>query len=154
MDSFYQKLVAELRDDPLGRGYAGMTNDQVAGSLNTTDRTLVFQRFGSFRTLAGVLDDAEYSAVKSMLAQIAQQNAKVADMVELLRLPCDERGATGGMDFGDPQVRAFVQALPDPPITATIKSKVLAIAERRISRAEELGLGRVGPHHVAYARTL
>ena len=154
MDTFYATLISELRNDPLSRGYAAMTDAQVAESLNAPDRTLVFQRFGSFRTLAGVLDDAEYATVKSVLAQIAQQSPKVADMVELLKLPCDESGATGGMDFGDPQVRAFVQALPDPPITPAIKSKVLAIAERKVSRAEELGLGRVGPHHVAYARML
>ena len=35
----YEALRAELNDDPLARGYSGMTNAQVVTSLNTVDRT-------------------------------------------------------------------------------------------------------------------
>lgn len=35
----YSQLVAELINDPLNRDYSGMTNQQVAESLNTIDRT-------------------------------------------------------------------------------------------------------------------
>src|SRR6056297_877635 len=34
----YAKLTAELTDDPLGRGYAGMTDAEAEASLNTADR--------------------------------------------------------------------------------------------------------------------
>ena len=35
----YEALRAELNDDPLGRGYSGMTDQQCVDSLNTVDRT-------------------------------------------------------------------------------------------------------------------
>jgi len=35
----YEILVPELRDDPLGRGYAAMTPQQVIDDLNTAYRT-------------------------------------------------------------------------------------------------------------------
>ena len=35
----YAILKAELTDDPLARGYAGMSDDQAAASLNAADRT-------------------------------------------------------------------------------------------------------------------
>jgi len=34
MSDFYSTLIAELRDDPLNRGYASMTDEQVAEALN------------------------------------------------------------------------------------------------------------------------
>ena len=34
MPDFYSILTGELRNDPLGVGYANMTDDEVAASLN------------------------------------------------------------------------------------------------------------------------
>ena len=47
----------ELRDDPLGVGYASMTDEQVAASLNERNRRVPTQRFISMRALVAVLDD-------------------------------------------------------------------------------------------------
>jgi len=56
MSDFYETLVAELRDDPLGRGYASMTDEQVAASLSEANRHVPTQRFISMRAIAAVLD--------------------------------------------------------------------------------------------------
>lgn len=40
----YADLKAELTNDPLGRGYAGMTGTAAATSLNTTNRPAPVQR--------------------------------------------------------------------------------------------------------------
>ena len=68
----------------------------------STRRTIIetYSRFGSFRTLAELLTPEEYAAVKTALTAAAQGQAVVADMVEMLKLPGDEQGNGGGIDFG------------------------------------------------------
>ena len=34
-------LADEINIDPLGRGYSGMTDQQIADSLNTVDRVVI-----------------------------------------------------------------------------------------------------------------
>jgi len=60
MSDFYSTLIAELRDDQLSRGYASMTDEQVAAALNEANRHVPTQRFISMRAIAAVLDDIEF----------------------------------------------------------------------------------------------
>ena len=60
MSDFYSTLIAELRDDPLNRGYASMTDEQVATTLNEKNRRVPTQRFISMRAIAAVLDYIEF----------------------------------------------------------------------------------------------
>ena len=53
----YAVLIAELRDDPLGVGYANMTDQQVAASLNEPRFRVPTTRFITWRAIAAVLDD-------------------------------------------------------------------------------------------------
>ena len=53
----YAILVNELQADPLGVGYANMTDQQVAAALNEKNRRVPTQRFISMRAIAAVLDD-------------------------------------------------------------------------------------------------
>ena len=53
----YDILVAELRNDPLGVGYANMTDDEVAASLNEPRYSVPTTRFITWRAIAAVLDD-------------------------------------------------------------------------------------------------
>ena len=53
----YAILVNELQADPLGVGYANMTDQQVAEALNEQNRRVPTQRFISMRAIANVLDD-------------------------------------------------------------------------------------------------
>jgi len=56
MSDFYEVLIAELRDDPLGIGYSQMTDEQAANALNVKNRRVPTQRFISMRAIAAVLD--------------------------------------------------------------------------------------------------
>ena len=53
----YAVLIDELRDDPLGVGYANMTDQQVAASLNEPRYSVPTTRFITWRAIAAVLDD-------------------------------------------------------------------------------------------------
>ena len=37
MSEFYNILISEIRNDPLGRGYASMSDEEVAASLSEND---------------------------------------------------------------------------------------------------------------------
>ena len=57
MIDFYEVLINELRTDPLGFGYANMTDDEVAASLNEPRFRVPTTRFITWRAIAAVLDD-------------------------------------------------------------------------------------------------
>jgi len=156
MSDFYSTLIAELRDDPLNRGYASMTDEQVAAALNEKNRRVPTQRFISMRAIADVLDDVEYAKVKAAIQALASQSPRVADMLMFLNMPCDESGTTGGIDFGNDSVRQMIETLRqiDGSIQEATIAKLLALGERVVSRADELGLGEVNKYHVASARHL
>jgi len=149
----YTTLKVEVDTDPLGRGYAGMTNEEVATSLNVVDRTQTYTRFCSYRILADVLADAEYATVKGFLAATAQAgvdagSSRVADMVAMLDKPCGDDGSTGGLDFGCDGVRAVMDLYASQTGDTATAAKVKALAENVVSRATELGLSRIAPAHV------
>ena len=156
MPDFYAILITELRTDPLGFGYANMTDEEVAASLNEKNRRVPTQRFISMRAIAAVLDDIEYAKVKSASEAMANQSPRVADMLKFLSMPCDDTGTTGGIDFGNEAVRQMIRNLShvDNSIAEETVEKLLALGERIASRAEELGLGEVNKYHVASAREL
>jgi len=154
--SFYDSLITELTTDPLSRGYAQMSDEQVAASLSEANRHVPTQRFISMRAIANVLNDEEYAKVKAAIQMLAQQSPRVADMLEFLNMPCDDSGTTGGLDFGNEAVRAMIQHLVqvDSTISPETIDKLLSLGERIASRADELGLGEVNKYHVASARQL
>ena len=148
----YAVLTDELRNDPLGVGYANMTDEEVAASLNEPRYSVPTQRFITWRAIAAVLDDDEYAAVKSALNQLAQASPKVADMIPFLSQATGDDGTGGGIDFGNAGVRAMIQALPG--VSEAAKGKLLALGEQPASRAEILGLPEVYPGHVESARRM
>ncbi|MEO0133061.1 MAG: hypothetical protein ABIK73_09070 [candidate division WOR-3 bacterium] len=156
MADFYQTLVQELQNDPLGFGYASMTNAQVAEILNAKTRKKIVQRFVSLRAIATVLTDEEYAAFKQVLSVAATQSPRVADMVAFLEMPCDDSGTTGGIDFGNEQVRGFITQLCSAIENGEqIKNKLLGLAEVPCSRLEELGITEVvNEHHIESARKM
>lgn len=152
----YDKLVPELRDDPSGVGYAAMSDEQVAQKMLEPAGVEVVSYFAGFRTLAAILTQAEYDYLRSMLDVMATQSRMVADMVRMLEMPGDERGVGGGVDFGHPAVRQFVQSLPENEIlTPSVKARILAIAERPIPRWRKIGLDTPPePGNIASARKM
>ena len=127
-----QALIDELTGDPLGRGYAGMTDEQVVASLNTVDR----DRFRSNipnREVFGAIDLTEYKALTA-----AERQA--LDLVM----------AMDAVDATDANTRVLLGTIF--PQGSTTRANLIALAEETVSRAAELGLGRVLPGRVAMAR--
>ena len=154
-----QALIAELQN-PL---YAEMSEAQVVAELHAVNKTEVTSRFGSFRTLANLLTESEYGVLKTVLTTAAQQSAVVADMIEMLKLPGDEQGAGGGIDFGAAAMRTKIDAMQAAiaaaiggenatAAAAALCAKVKGYAERTTSTAAVLGLGNVTENDVHNAR--
>lgn len=128
-----QTLKTELTTDPIARGYAAMSDEQAAESLNTQNRQ------PDRESLTGGMIAA--SVVRTELAALtaADQN-----YVRAL-LPCGDIPLTAtiktelGNIFG---------------AATTTRANLLALLKRTGSRAEELRLGTVTPSNVADARRL
>ena len=130
----YAALKREIVTDPLGRGYASMTDQQIADSLNTADRTTIVPTvvgaLGIMRLVgpaigAGILDKIEAAAnsdsrLKWFLRELSAQ----------------------GVDLGHPVTRATIDELVVTGVlTQTEADSLKRAAERTVSRAKELELG-------------
>ena len=149
----YAVLTDELRNDPLGVGYANLTNEQVAAVLNAKTRKKVVQRFVSLRAIANVLDDIEYGLFKQAITAAA-----LVDAIPKGKIGLGDDGTTGGIDFGNDAVRSFIVQLCDAMNAGqtgeAIKQKLLGLAEVPCSRLEELGIdGGINERDVALVRT-
>jgi hypothetical protein len=98
------------------------------------------------------LTPEEYAALKAALTTAAQGQAVVADMIEMLKLPGDEQGNGGGIDFGSARVAETVGQLVQGGLDPAIAAKLTGYAQRQIGIAEQLGLGGVTDGDVAFAR--
>jgi hypothetical protein len=125
----------------------GKSDQEAADLLNAKNIVETTSRFGSLRTLASLLTPEEYAAARAGI-NAAAQSPMVADMLEFLKLPGDESGNGGGIDLGNAAVRAMLDQLCTPAVAAKIK----AHAERTVSFADQIGVAKIGPHHVAAAR--
>ena len=125
-------LKTEVITDPLGRGYSGMSDREVANDLNVVYRTK--QR----KTLSGseifnVTDDVEYTALTD--AQKVSWDALCAiDSIN-----------TGGGVAKAREAELFGAG-------TTTRANLIALKTEDISRATELGLSEVKEGHVQLAR--
>jgi hypothetical protein len=127
----YAVLIQELEADPLARGYASMTNEQIAESLNAETRTRNRERMDPTEIINAIVL-SEWTAVPA---------AKQQTIWNLLHM--------GALNPFGIDATLFVDAFGAN--SATIR----ALAERRvtaISRAEELGLPVVAVGHIPEAR--
>ena len=125
-------LHDELVNDPLGRGYVAMTDAQAATDLNTNQRTALRTRVETWELLEATVN-AEYDALAT--ANRTKYNAILA---------------MGTINPAGTNVRAILSALFGAG-TVT-RTNLLALQNRTVNRAEELGLGRVEPGDVQAAR--
>jgi|GEM_PF-4834661 len=149
----YQVLTAEIRDDPLGRGYANLSAQEAADSLNARNRTRVVPlSFVNAKTLYARLG----AAVAEMIIQKLEAGAASdSPLAPILKRACQWiRPSEQGIDVGNPVTRTMVDALTGGLLTEDEARLLKGLAEESVSRAEELGLPYVGGHHVEYARTL
>lgn len=112
-------LKTEISSDPLGRGYAGMTDAEVADSLNASNRTRNVALLTGSEVL-NAMDRTEYNA------KTAGEKALVWDILHL-----------GDLNpFGvEADLMVDVFGIGSNTITA-----LQALRVQSISRAEELGV--------------
>ena len=126
-------LKAELNNDPLGRGYAGMTDEEAASDLTDVLYRTVARSYVAGWEILNATNDAEYAALT------AEQKASWDRLcaVEQIDTTSGVAKAREAELFGPGTVtRSNLAALKNPPA----------------SRARELGLGDVRTGHVQEAR--
>ena len=129
-----QALKTELTTDPLGRGYAGMTNTQVVTSLRTANRT-VERRSVSGSQIYNAIVPSEFSTLLATQQQLVRDVFGLGDTI-------DVRTGTNARAV---MLAAFGAG-------TTTRANLIALVQETISRAAELGLGDVREGDVARAR--
>lgn len=124
-------LKIEIDTDPLGRGYSGMTDMQVADSLNTANRS---------RNKTSVSGSDIFRNVDG-----TEFNTKTAEQKRDVLALC----AIGDVDPFGPAASIITQIFGGGSTTVTT---LAAFRVETISRATELGLGTVAEGHVQEAR--
>jgi hypothetical protein len=127
----YAKLAAELSDDPLAVGYAGMTDKQAADSLNAVNRT----RNKTTMTASEVLNAIVISEWNALTDAQCQQ---IWDVLHI-----------GDINPFGVEATLFIAVFGGG--SATIEA-LAAIRQEAISRADELGFGFIYPGHIENAR--
>ena len=132
----YTALTAELTNDPLTRGYAGMSDTQAADSINTVDRTR------NRTTLTGAeIYEATVSA--DFQALTATEKTYIRDLWSM----------GGDVQVGPgAKARAVLIAIFGGGSATVLALSALLVDN--ISRGDELNLGHVKAGHVQMARTL
>lgn len=133
----YTILTAELADDPLGRGYSAMTDQEVADSLNAANRTQVVSTFATWRTLLAQVGPEVTATIKAKVDAAAAANPAIALAADMLKTYSDG----GGLDLGHAYTRAVIDSLVAAEVlTADEATALKGIAETQVSRAAELGI--------------
>lgn len=129
----YTILTNELTNDPLARGYAGMTDQEVVDSLLTKNRPTERTVVPSYEIFDAIVP-AEWAALTS------QEKQRVQTIL-----------AMGSINIKGSNTRqSFLDAFA--PGTTTRTNLAALQVGPNISRAEELGISDVGDGHVASAR--
>lgn len=144
----HETLKAELQDDPVGRGYAAMTAEQVAASLNTADR--------SVQGPVPITDVLRWSAATDAIYTLRQasetgppEKRKLADAaLQLVNHP-----HVSELDVTDSELVAMLDAMVSLKVFSSEEVAALkARGVRTVSRAVELGITSVKAGHVERAR--
>ncbi len=130
----YITLSNEINSDPLARGYAGMSDQEVADDLNTTYRTKNKTTVLGSEVL-NATDDAEFTA----LSDVNKDRWLALCAVEQINVTSGVAKSLEASIFG--------------PGTTT-RTNLLTLRTESISRATELELETVLSGDVQYARTL
>jgi len=144
----YEKLRAELANDPLDRGYSSMSDEEAAADLQTEYRsdlhpvpmTSVVRWCARHDSLAS-LDTAASSASPGV-----RSVARAAQI--MIASPHIE-----SFNVHDPELSAMLDALVTAGVfTLDERDDLVALGTTPTSRAAELGLGRVKPGYIGKAR--
>lgn len=146
-------LKSELTVDPLGRGYASMSDGAAADRINVSDRTgnvaITPQELHAYFLFNGLWQGVVN--LSNNTTNASQQAAAIA-LIEICHW-------WQTIDLGNPTVWNGMGSLLTLLRQATVissaqQSAIVALANKPRSRAEELGLGPVSHLDVAAARRL
>ena len=124
----------EVINDPLGIGYAAMSDVQAADSLNTVNRVVTVDSIEGQDVVAALVP-GEVNALS------AAQQRNLWGVI-----------GAGAVRPDDAEVKAFFGGLFGA--ATTTRANLIALANQTISRAQELGLGEVKPPYVNEARAM
>jgi len=145
-----QTIKIELDGDPLTRGYAGMTDEEVSMDVNTVYRTRK-EPISSAELLAWSASDARLQKIKNASESGADDTIKSIALAAYLMIT---RGDTT-LDLNLADRMALLNALVSYGVlTADDKTALESLAVVAISRGEELGIGSVRTGDVIQARSL
>ena len=150
----FTALASEITVDPLGRGYAGMTDEQVATDINTANRSVNYpiqldELNLAIRTNGQWTPYRELSEDQSVPGTYTNQSMReFMDLFGSLTAdtPYDMQSAymTG--------LRADM--VTEGSMSVGVSNAINDIGVQTVSRAVELELGSVQTGDVAFARTL
>ena len=136
-----EQLKTELRNDPLARGYAGMTVQQVADSLNAVDRQITRDALLSIESL---VQRFGFAMAKKLWQAIEAADPFLAKMLD-----------RGVVNLNDPDVVVSINAIVgDAAKEASAASTLVGLTAVVVSRADEIGAGYVNWQDVTFARNL
>lgn len=129
-------ITEELASDPLGLGYAAMTNGEIEAAMNTKNRTRIVSRFVTARTIL-----AECADGATILDKLEAAGAQVSAVKWAMRFLQQE----GGIDVGHPATLSMVDQLVAGGVLTQVEGDSLkALSVQVCSRAEELGISAIG----------
>jgi len=139
----YTVLCDEISTDPLGCGYATMSNADVAQALNEPNRE--------------VPDSTRYTVREYLnrfgLEGVDEMRANVEAASRTAMEALTDYGGEGGLDFSHPKTREAIDGLQKAKaITADQADKWKSLGVKTVSRAVELGIGTVTDGHVGSAK--
>jgi hypothetical protein len=129
----YRALKAEMDADPLGRGYAGMTDAQASASLNVANRTRVRNAMSASEVFQAI-SAAEFAAKTDAQRQL---------VLGILGF--------GTVNPAGREAEVFVQVFGAGSQTI---AALAAARQETVSRATEIGLEAVLPGDIAKTRAL
>lgn len=129
----YSDLKAEITDDPLGVGYSSMSDEEIATSLNSKDRSVDRESI-AVDELFDALDLTEFSGLT------ANEEARVDRILSM-----------GGEVRPQGNVKTELASIFGAG-TAT-RAAILAAIKESISRAAELNFREIAVSDVVFAKT-
>jgi hypothetical protein len=128
-------LKTEISTDPLGRNYAGMTDAQVAASLNTADRTI--KRPVPLRDLiVYLLKKGKWSGIEDEASSnTLGVKAECKAFMVIMNNP-----NFSDLDLTDATVQTMLLAIKTAGLLDSVdQTAILAMADQSVSRRVELG---------------
>lgn len=146
-----QGFLAEIKNDPLQRGYATMSDEQLYASVNAKDRSRIVI-VGSRPLLEWAAAEGRYSKLDK-----AARNDQVPDLVRSVAMAaCKliDRNDTE-LDLNSSLHMNLLNALVQSGVlTQQDKDSLVALSTAFISRAQELGFDDCSLDYMTYLRSL